>query len=187
MKCLFEGDLKVHYGQAYVESGGESFNGDMDTTFRGQRNGLCGAAVGGTLFLITGLHTGRVKFRAELLDSPPTLDHTYEEIVEVSFRPSTDRVELVEWSGQVTHPLALEATDYRVRYSARGMDEGDSADTIVDDEPTVDSYLLQFWSAPPASDCIVKQTSQMAAYWHRYAGELKHEPALGHMLRQYGS
>ncbi len=172
MKCLFEGPLGFHYGQAYVESGGASFDGDMEATFYDQSNGLCGAAVSGTLFLITGLHTGRVGFRVERHDHEPPMDDTYEEIIEVSYRPKSAEVALVEWSAQVTHPLVLQAIDYRVRYSARGMDAGHAADTILDGEPMVDSYLLQFWPAPPAPDCIVKQTSENAAYWHRCASEM---------------
>lgn len=48
----------VHYGQLYVESSENS--ADLHECFAGQRNGLCGAAVPGKLFLITGLHTGKV-------------------------------------------------------------------------------------------------------------------------------
>jgi hypothetical protein len=169
MLVLFEGSLHVHYGQAYVESDGEGFGGDMDATFCNQQNGLCGAGVAGSLFLITGLHTGRVAFRVELHEAEPPIDQGFEEIVEVSYRPLTAEVALMQWGGDGGCPLPLPETDYRVRYCGRRMDAGKEADTILDDEPTVDSYLLQFWPAPAAPDRIVKQTSETAAYWHNYA------------------
>jgi hypothetical protein len=31
------------------------------------------------------------------------------------------------------------------------------------------SYLLQFWPAPPTADTILRQTSQAAARWHELA------------------
>jgi hypothetical protein len=133
---------------------------------RSVHNGLCGAAVPGSLFLMTGLHTGHVDFRVELHGAEPPIEAAYEEIVEVPFRPLSEDVSLVEWSAQASYPLALEVTDYRVRYCARGMDAGKDADTILEDEPAVDSYLLQFWPAPPAREGIVKQTGQTAAYCH---------------------
>jgi hypothetical protein len=166
MVCLFDGQLNVHYGQAYIESSSEGFGGDMEATFVGQRNGLCGAAIPGSLFLVTGLHTGHVAFRAELHDGEPPLDPADEEIVEVSFRPLGEEVSLVEWAAEASYPLPLPVTDYRVRYCARRMDAGKEADTILEEEPTIDSYLLQVWPAPPAPDRIVRQTGQVAAYWH---------------------
>jgi hypothetical protein len=51
------------------------------------------------------------------------------------------------------------------------MDEGRAKDTRLDEDPEVDSYLLQFWSSPPAPDSVVKQTSEIAAYWHGFARE----------------
>ncbi|MEU8654232.1 hypothetical protein [Streptomyces sp. NPDC048737] len=67
-------------------------------------------------------------------------------------------------------------TDYRVRYCARGTDRGRELDTRVTGEPQADSYLLQFWPAPPRSDRVIRQTSQTAAHWHRYARELPPPP-----------
>jgi len=46
---VFNGPLSVHYGQAYVIAG--SHGTDLADSFRGQVNGLCGAAAPGLLFL----------------------------------------------------------------------------------------------------------------------------------------
>src|SRR5262245_11031161 len=59
MTRVFEGKIHVDYNQAYVLVG-EIVTPDLYDAFRGQTNGICGAAVRGALWLITGLHTGRV-------------------------------------------------------------------------------------------------------------------------------
>ncbi|WP_338058674.1 hypothetical protein [Streptomyces mangrovisoli] len=121
------------------------------------------------LWLVTGLHTGGVGFVAEVHEEPPALDPAWEDVVEVSFRPVSERTSLVEWRGEAVRDLGLARTHYRVRYCARGMDEGRKLDTRGSGEPQADSYLLQFWPAPPSADRVVRQTSQTAAAWHRYA------------------
>jgi hypothetical protein len=166
MTTLMSGDAWVHYGQIYVDSG--SSTPELTECFAGQRNGLCGAAVPGFLFLITGLHTGRIGFSVELLDVPPELDAGWEDVVEASFRPQGDTA-LVGWGGQGRWPLDLAGRDYRVRYSAARMDQAREQDTRLDDQPEIDRYLLQLWPAPPEPDRVVKQTSAIAAYWHDYA------------------
>lgn len=164
MRTLMSGAAWVHYGQIYVESGDE-FPG-MAECFGGQVNGLCGGAVAGVLFLVTGLHTGEVDFAVELHDVPPPVDDAWEEVVEVSFRPSGPAA-LVAWAGEESWPLELAQVDYRVRYCAAGMDEGRDAD----DEPSGERYVLQFWPAPPEADRVVKVTGEHAAHWHRFARE----------------
>jgi hypothetical protein len=94
----------------------------------------------------------------------------------VSFRPASADSALVEWGGGDFWQLGLEETDHRVRYCARGMDQASERDTRMDGEPRLDCYLLQFWPAPPEPDRVLKQTSQVAAYWHRYARELPPPP-----------
>lgn len=154
----------VAYAQIYVES--TSSLGDMNDCFRGQRNGLCGAASAGVLFLITGLHTGEVGFAVEVHDEEPPIDDTWEEIVEASYRP-VGEASLMTWAGDGGWwPLGLAETDYRVRYCGWGMDAGHQASPPEDDEPVVDRYLLQFWPAPAGPDRVVKATSAQAAYWH---------------------
>lgn len=174
MRTLMAGNAWVHYGQIYVQSGTDL--PELSECFGGQENGLCGGAVPGYLFLITGLHTGAVGFTVELHDERPPLDATWEDIVEVSFRPA-GAASLVGWGGQQTWSLDLIETDYRARYCAMGMDQGHAKDCRADNEPEVDRYLLQFWPGPPAPDRVVKQTSEMGVYWHGFVRQQPPQPA----------
>jgi hypothetical protein len=134
------GDVWVHYGQLYVRSGLADLgvpDPELHACFAGQQNGLCGGAVPGCLLLITGLHTGTVGLVVELHDRPPALDDSWEEIVEVPFRP-VGEASLVGWAEEWQRPLELIETDYRVRYCGTGMDAGRAADTRADDEPALD-------------------------------------------------
>ncbi|MGW3512726.1 hypothetical protein [Streptomyces sp. NPDC000994] len=165
MRTLFSDEVHVAYRQIYVCSDGIH---SPEDSFAGQRAGLCGGAVPGHLFLLTGTHTGSVPITVEVHETEPPLDaDLWEDIVEVSFRPVSDKIELAEWDSR-WYPLPLSETTYRVRYHCRGMDE---ARTAVGDarEPAVEEYLLRFWPSPPAPDRVVKETSQAAAYWHEYA------------------
>ncbi|MFC9807961.1 hypothetical protein [Streptomyces griseoaurantiacus] len=171
MRTPVSGEVHVSYSQLYVESDPEGPGADLDEAFVGQTVGICGAAAPGALFLVTGLHTGDVGFTVEVHEEPPAFDPDWEEVVEVSFRPVSAHTALVEWAGWDSWPLDLPEADYRVRYCARGMDAAHDLDTRSPDEPQVDSYLLQFWPAPPASDRIIRQTSGIAAYWHKSAQE----------------
>ena len=85
MTVAFEGPWHVHYGQLYVESALGDQHEDMADHFTGQQNGLLGAAVPGALFLVTGLHTGPIWLRVEVLDAEPVLEDDWEDVVEVSF------------------------------------------------------------------------------------------------------
>jgi hypothetical protein len=163
MRTLFAGEVHVDYGQVYVESG-EQPSGPTES-FTGQANGLCGAVEPGSLFLITGLHTGNVGFTVELHDGPPPIDDAWEEVVEVSFRPTAPHIALVQWAGEASWDFDLAEIDYRVRYCATGMQEARDH-TRLDDDPMFDRYLLQFWPSTPAPDRVVKQTTEIAAYWH---------------------
>ncbi|WP_405647870.1 hypothetical protein [Streptomyces uncialis] len=166
-----EGNVEVHYSQIYVESDPDGDFPELAEALGGQRNGLCGAATPGLLWLITGLHTGSVVFTVEVHDQAPPLDDGWEEIVEVSFRPASTSTALVEWGGGGSWDLGLDEIDHRVRYCAAGMDEGKQHDTRFPEEAELDRYLLQFWPAPPGPDRVLKQTSEVAAYWHDYAQE----------------
>ncbi|WP_018635166.1 hypothetical protein [Parafrankia elaeagni] len=166
MRILFSGEVSVHYSQLTVESQRDSLIPDLSTAFHGHQNGLCGSAVAGALFLITGLHTGRVGFTVELHDGPPPIDGSWEEIVEVSYEPASADVLLLQWAGEAWWPLDLDQTTYRVRYSGAGMDAAKAADTRLSDTPQLDRYRLQFWPGPAAPDRVIRQTSAIAAYWH---------------------
>ncbi|GGZ49978.1 hypothetical protein [Streptomyces bluensis] len=176
MRRPVTGEVHVHYSQIYVESDPDSVIPDLSEAFAGQSAGLCGAAFPGVLWLITGLHTGSVGFIVEVHDEAPPLEPVWEDVVEVSFCPVSERTNLVQWAGEAAWDLDLARTDYRVRYCARGMDEGRALDTRGAGQPQADSYLLQFWPAPPRPDRVVRQTSRNAAYWHRYARELPPPP-----------
>ncbi|WP_228454408.1 hypothetical protein [Streptomyces alkaliphilus] len=177
MRRPVTGEVHVHYGQIYVESDPDHGSPGFSEAFAGQSGGLCGAAVPGALHLVTGLHTGRVGFVVEVHEEAPPLDPAWEDVVEVSFRPASDRTCLVQWAGEAVWDLDLPRTDHRVRYCARGMDEGRRVDTRTSGEPEADSYLLQFWPAPPRPDHVVRRTSRTAAYWHRCAR--RHPPPPG--------
>jgi hypothetical protein len=110
----------VHYGQAYVLAGGA--NPELPEAFAGRENGLCGAALPGSLFLITGLHTGDVGLAVDVHDEPPPIDESWEEIVEATFVATTAEAALVEWGEADGARLDLRPGDWRARYSARGMD-----------------------------------------------------------------
>ncbi|MFI8093581.1 hypothetical protein ACIF9R_35615 [Streptomyces sp. NPDC086080] len=176
MRRPVTGKVYVHYGQIYVESDPDSSTPDLSEVFAGQSGGLCGAAVPGSLWLHTGLYTGNVGFAVEVHDEAPPLDPVWEDVVEVSFHPLSERTSLVQWAGEAAWDLDLARTDYRVRYCARGMDDGYERDTRIAKEPQADSYLLQFWPAPPRPDRVIRQTSQNAAYWHRHARDLPPPP-----------
>ncbi|WP_326954700.1 hypothetical protein [Amycolatopsis sp. NBC_01286] len=176
MRTVVDGEAHVHYGQIYVHSeGGDPFEGDLTACFAGQRNGLCGAAFPGTLFLITGLHTGNVGFTAEVHDTGPPVPPLppgsgWEDVVEASFHAG-GATRLVTWGGENAWDLELSPGDYRVRYSGSRMDAGRDRDTRLDGEPALDRYLLQFWPAPPGPDIVVRQGSAIAGYWHGFARE----------------
>ncbi|MEV1111658.1 hypothetical protein AB0I95_23910 [Micromonospora sp. NPDC049751] len=196
MRVLFDGPAPVDYGQIYVTSRELP---DMDRAFAGQVNGLCGAGHPGALFLMTGTHSGRVRFRIELHDAePPTAAAEWEDVVEVSLQPRAPVVDLVPWGdGALAHlPLTSQESDggrlpaYRVRYCAAGMDEGSDPfggldpDEIDEDDHTYldrrpDRYLLCFWPEASAAgdpgdgavraDAVLRQGSGNAAYWHGWA------------------
>ncbi|MEU4766469.1 hypothetical protein AB0H12_24750 [Actinosynnema sp. NPDC023794] len=164
MRTLMSGPAWADYGQLYVAGGEGSFG--MDECFGGQANGLCGGAVPGTLFLMTGTDVGEVDFTVESHDQAPPVGEEWEDVVEVSFRPAGPTA-LHSWAYENSWPLdGLAPIDYRVRYCAIGMDDARAADPP---SPSRERYLLQFWPATPEPDRIVRRTSEHAAYWHRYA------------------
>jgi len=167
---VFDGRLRVHYGQAFVLPYG-TFDVDLEGSFWEQRNGLCGAAAGNSLFLITGLHTGHVAFVLDVLDAEPPIDASWEEIVEASFSVEPAGVSLVEW-GHKSYAIPISPGTYRVRYCARGMHRGRDIDNNQGSEEPVDSYSLTLWPAKASPDVVIKQTSDIAEYWHRYARSL---------------
>ena len=191
VRVLFDGDVFIAYGQAYVHGGADDrSDGDtsMEDSFAGQVNGLCGAAVPGTLFLMTGTSDGHVRFTVELHEGEPPLPPAgWEEVVEVSFATTFPDVALADWGGEWRAPLDLghdrrpAGTAYRVRYCALGMTEARRAPHEFDgDAPRPDRYLLQFWPVPPGRhgpDAILRRTTAEAEYWHDFARSLPPPPS----------
>jgi len=168
MSKIFEGPLQVHYGQAYILPD-DMCGLDLNDSFRGQVNGLCGAATPGALFLLTGQHTGQVGFTLEVFETAPAIDAKWEEIVEVSLEVCELGVSLVKWEGEEKYPIPLSTGCYRVRYCALDMQQGQES---FGDEGIVDFYYLCFWPSTRVKDAVVKQTSQIAQYWHESARKL---------------
>ena len=168
MPRLFGGLVDVCYGQFYLVHGGEE-GVDMLAAFRGQANGLCGASVPGILNLMASTHTGSVALTIDAHEHAPALDDAWEEIVEAPFHATGETLVLVEMMSETTRNLPLAPGEYRVRYCAFAMDNGGDADTLQPGEAAPDRYHLDLWRASPAKDEVIKQTSQAAAYWHRWA------------------
>ena len=172
MKLLFEGKLSVSYSQLYLRGSDDDDPAEFTIPFVAQANGLCGVAVDGFACLMTGTHTGEIDMRVELHDAAPPIDAEWQEVVEASFTPWVTPAVLVGLMGGSAARLELECVDYRMRYCASGMDEGNRIQPQRAAVP--ERYLLQFWAAPPAWDCVLRETSSTAGSWHRHARGLLH-------------
>ncbi|MEV5204793.1 hypothetical protein [Streptomyces sp. NPDC053720] len=180
MRTVYCGELRVAYGQFYVDSRPDE-DGEyvgLPETFAGQAGGLCGAAVPGYLFLNTGLHTGEVGLTVEVHDTAPLLDDSWEDVVEAAFRPASGSTVVLPWGDGPLVSLDLPVTGHRVRYCGRDMDRAREEElAILSGEASADRYLLQFWPAAPRPDEVVKQTAGAAAYWHQWARALPPPPS----------
>lgn len=169
MRRPFSGEVNVHHRHICVASGPYGHGPLFDEAFAGQSVGLCGAAQPGALWLSTGPQTGRVGLAVEVHAEPPPLDRSWEEIVEVSFRPLSAHTLLLQWGGENAWDLGLEQVSHRVRYSAVGVERGRGSDTRRGGSPEVDRYLLQFWPDSWEPARLVRQTSETAAQLHAHA------------------
>jgi hypothetical protein len=156
---VFDGIVGVFDAQLYVASDTEEIGPDLYTFFRGQSNGLLGAAQSAVLCLLTGKADGDIGLTVGVAAREPELDDSWEDCVEASFSPTAPIAVLCDLERKVVTEVPLGEQTYRVRYAARGMDEGDSGTEM-------DVYGLWFWPAPAAPDAIIRQTSKSAAYWH---------------------
>ena len=169
MTVLFDGDASVHYGFLWFDAvGGTAYETDLMDARAGQTNGLLGAVEPGVLSMVTGMHSGLVALRVEVLDTPPTDVEDWEDVVEASIDVrSTDVVmSAFEWGTSFTLPAP---GWYRARWSDSGMDAGRQHERYEAAEPVVERCLLQLWPAPPAPDAVLRETSAHASYWHREA------------------
>lgn len=169
MELIFDGPLNVSHHSASLESDESGFM-EWEGSLGGQVNGLCGAAVPGYLSLTTGLHSGSVGFRVELHEAEPELDPQWEDVVEVSYRPSTPEIALNGLMGDNAFRTEIPVRQYRIRYSGRNLDTAREVDSTLAGDPIVDRFLIQMWPEEQAQpDAILKQTSSFAAYWHGVA------------------
>lgn len=154
-------NVDVSFNSASITTDDDVDRSDVDAPWADGSNGLCGAGIPGVLELTTGTHTGYLPFRIELHGSEPAVDPRWEKVVEVSFTTSSDEAVLIGMMGGNCFPFPLPCGDHRVRYCVQAFGDAKHSDEAKD------SYLLQFWPAPPAPGRILVQTSAEAAYWHR--------------------
>lgn len=171
VEVLLDARMHVQYGFLDLHSAQVD---PSDDAWRGQVNGLMGAAVPELLRLRTVLHTGDVGVRIELHSAEPPVGDAWGEVVQAPFACWVDDLTVgafEQWEG----PLDLPPGTYEVRYCLRD-----------------DRLLLQFWPAAGV-DRIVRQTGTDAAGWHRTgvapawtAGELTERIAELRLSRETG-
>lgn len=164
-QVLFDGLVSTAYSQLYLSSAPGALPPDPQIAFRGQRNGLCGAGADGALFLVIGTHTGEVPVRVVLASGEPEAGD-WEEVVEVSFTPTTSDITLEGWGGMFGVELLLPMATYRAQWSGNGFEAGKRQDVATPDRPAPDRYELTLWPAPAAPDEVLRVTSEEARYWH---------------------
>lgn len=178
---IFDELVDVHYGFINVFSLPDDANGtpiesgELDgdpvgavDAISGQACGLAGARIPHRLSFVTGLHTGDVPLTISWDEEEPSLDETWTDAVEVSveLRGTELALETFEDGYGASVP---QAGWHRARYCAAAMDEGSRLDTPEEGEQAPDRYLLQLWPAPQAPEAVVREGSEIAAYWHRVA------------------
>lgn len=169
-RVLLDQVIQTDYGQldlAWEEDG--FFDGDFERMYRGQVNGLVGAAYPNGVHVNLARRSGGSSVRVVLLDAAPgTLDGQWEDVVEVSITlPEGREMVWSSWAGESTGSLGIPPGSYRLRASAKGRDEGQAGEFA---EGTVDDYLLQLWPADWEPDAILRVGSQDARYWHQEIG-----------------
>lgn len=170
MQILIQGEVSLYsYGQIAVQSGDSDYPMVWES-MGGQQNGICGAATAGSLVLMTGRYRDKIPFTVELHDAEPEVAAEWEEIVEVSFRPVGD-LRITSFDELEVWNLHLPDSDYRVRYSACGVDWDYKNGYDPTDRVRAARLLLQFWPSAPAPDRIIRQTTRSAAHMHELARE----------------
>ncbi len=174
-KVLYSGTLGIEYGQFYVDIDDDDFEDylEPEAAFEHQNNGICGAAQTGKLFLVAGTQDGVIEIEVKLHSSEPTVDDTYEEIVEVSIEIGKKQLMLCEWGNETTHNLNINPGTYNVRYSIIGMEKEYNDDSDWESPIPGQRYYLQFWPGQKQKDVIKKCTSETAKYWHKEWGNLE--------------
>ena len=169
-RVLLDEVVHTDYGQFDLAWSGVGFDGDFERFFRGQANGLVGAASGDGVYIKLARRSGGSRVRIALSDSePPLPDNDFGDVVEVSIAvPEGAAVRWLSWAGEASGPLAgLGAGTYRVRVSGRARDAGRDGEFV---DGVVDEYRVEGWPAPLADDAVVRVGSEDARYWHSEVG-----------------
>jgi hypothetical protein len=167
LDCVVETD----YGQfdlIWAQGGG--FDGNFDSFFAGQVNGLVGASDSDGVYINLARRSGGSPVQIVLNDAPPMGDDVpWEDVVEVSFTlPGGHKIRWSSWAGESGGALdGIPPGSYRLRVSANGRDQGRVGEFS---ERPVDSYLIQLWPAPPRPDAVLRTGSEDSEYWHREVG-----------------
>jgi len=169
MSRVYDGAFPVSYGQFYLLPN-NSYGPELEDSFRGQSNGICGTAVKEAAFLITGLHTGNIYLTIDLLGTAPSVEAVWHDVVEVPLIVGDGGLWLVSWGGEEELNLGLAPGSYRIRYSALNM--GDAEELDIEATEEVEKYSVVIWPSSDNCETIVKQKSESAVYWHRFASEL---------------
>ena len=161
-RLIVDGPINASYGQMYLASGDVVGEEHFLSAFAGQTNGLCGGSDQGVLSLRCSSLAMDVPISVHVHDTPPPIDHAWEEIVEAPFTPLEGPVHLYGCGGNsVEVPIPTE--HYRARCCASGL--VDLPDIGVPGE-TSERYLLILWPEARRPDEIIKQTSKFAKYLH---------------------
>lgn len=176
MTVVLEAEIYVDYSQTYVTGAEGEWLPDMDQSFRGQSNGLCGAGKPGGLMLSVAPQYGDVPFRVETGTTRPPVPGGYRDVVEVSLDVAAPEM-LLDPVEASQSPFTLPAAgSYRVRYCAWDYEAGLDAVDRSRGEPAVDHYLLQFWPAPPKPDEVLRCSGPATQSLHDYARAIAPPP-----------
>jgi hypothetical protein len=164
---LFDEVVRTDYGQfdlAWSASYG-GFDGDVDMFFRGQVNGLVGAANARGVYINLARRSGGSRVRIVLQKGAPHLiENGWEDVVEVSTSvPEGAEPGWLTWACEDGGPIDVAPGDYRVRVSANDRDAGAAGEFV---DGVLDEYLVELWPAAKEPDAVLRTTSRNAQYWH---------------------
>lgn len=162
----YTGPLPAHYHEAYFTVLGSSL---CTEAFRGQSNGLCGAAAPNQLTLRFGVHTGRVNISVLLSQTEPPLNERWDEIVEVPLLVDHSvHLSLMDFDGDPWgDEVSFEAGSYRARFSVKNFVDDEASTSGIDDlNDSAQDYELIVWPSPPRPDTVLKTTGSLARHYH---------------------
>ena len=168
VRLLMDEVVETDYGQLDIWfSDDVEDDGDVQSTFSGQVNGVAGAATPGRIYLNLGRRSGGSPVRIEAHDGVVPCDAEWEDVVEVSTVVGSRAMRVDQLGWRERWPVVLPPGPHRIRVCARGRDAGDE-DEFADE--AVDFYLIQLWPAPVEPDAILRVGSRNARYWHETWG-----------------